>query len=49
VIIDTYEGRERNKVDDYVAPVATNNSHAPQQTDKTQNPASPPADDDIPL
>jgi hypothetical protein len=48
LIIDTYEGRERNKVDDYVAPVATNNSHA-QQTDKTQNPASPPADDDIPF
>jgi uncharacterized protein DUF669 len=46
VIVDNYEGRERNKVDDYLDPAAINNSHTSQQAVKPQKPASPPIDDD---
>jgi hypothetical protein len=46
VIVDNYEGRERNKVDDYLDSAAINNSHTSQQAVKPQKPASPPIDDD---
>jgi len=46
VIVDNYEGRERNKVDDYLDSAAINNSHTSQHAVKPQKPASPPIDDD---
>jgi Protein of unknown function (DUF669) len=49
VIIDKYEGRERNKVDEYLDPAAVDNSQTPQPTANTRKRASPPADDDIPM
>ena len=50
VIVDKFEGRERNKVGEYLDPAAIDNSQTPQQTANARKPASPPAaDDDIPV
>ena len=49
VIVDKYEGRERNKVGEYLEPAAAGNSQTPQQAANARKPASPPADDDIPV
>ena len=43
VIVDKYEGRERNKVGEYLDPAAVDNSRTSQQA------ASSPIDDDIPM
>jgi Protein of unknown function (DUF669) len=49
LIVDAYEGRERNKVGEYLDPAAIDNSQTPQQTANARKPASPPAADDIPI
>jgi hypothetical protein len=49
LIVDEYEGRVRNKVGEYLDPAAIDNSQTPQQTANARKPASPPADDDIPM
>jgi hypothetical protein len=50
VILENYEGRERNKVGEYLDPAAVGNSQTSQQTANARQPASsPPADDDIPM
>jgi hypothetical protein len=46
VIVDKYEGRERNKVGDYLDPAEIKDSQKPV---KAQEPASPPIDDEIPM
>jgi hypothetical protein len=46
VILDKYEGRERNKVKEYLDPAEIKDSQKPV---KAQEPASPPIDDEIPM
>jgi hypothetical protein len=50
VIIDKFEGRERNKVKEYLDPNAIDRPAVPQQTAKTGKPQKPLlADDELPM
>jgi Protein of unknown function (DUF669) len=52
VIVDKYEGRERNKVSEYLDPAVIKDSQSPQQAVKPQPSAASatsPADDEIPM
>ena len=55
VIVDKYEGRERNKVSEYLDPAVIKDSQSPQQAVKPQPAAksavsaTSPADDEIPM
>ena len=55
MIVEKYEGRERNKVGEYLDPAAIKDSQSPQHAVKPQPAAKPavsatsPADDEIPI
>ena len=49
VIVDKYEGRERNKVSEYLDPAVIKDSQSPQQAVKPAVSATSPADDEIPM
>jgi hypothetical protein len=49
VIVDKYEGRERNKIGEYLDPAVIDNPPTPRPTANARKSASPPADDDIPM
>jgi hypothetical protein len=49
VIVYEYEERERNKVGEYLDPAMIDNLQTPQPTANARKPASPPADDELPM